>query len=140
MSKKLVIIPILLILAAAVFLIGFARRPTVLAHGCFHQVAHKGSGCATLLRLSDGKTVLQLTDFATAENSDLRVLLISAPDAPENSAVLSSERVDLGPLRVSEPEQEYSIPRSVNIDTFHAVTVWNARYQVNFTTAPLKRQ
>jgi tRNA-binding EMAP/Myf-like protein len=140
MSKNHIALAILLIAAAAAFLIGFSYRTATIAHGCFHQVAHKGRGCATLIRQGDGKTVLQLTDFATTENSSLRVLLISAEDALENATVLNSLKIDLGPLQSSSGVQEYVVPRSVDVAQFNAVTIWNERHQVNFTTAPLQRR
>ena len=141
MSKKIALtIPaFLIVLAATVLLIGFSRRPQIEASGCFHQVAHKGSGCATLMRRANGKTVLELTNFATTENPDLRVLLISAEDALENTAVVNSQKIDLGPLQLSSGSQEYVVPRNVDVGAFNAVTIWNSRYQVNFTTAPLER-
>lgn len=139
MSKNLLIPAILVMIAAVALIIGFSRQTQIIAHGCFHQVAHKGRGCAALVRQSDGKTVLQLTEFATSENPDLRVLLISADDALENTAVTNSQKLDLGPLQVSTGPQEYAVPRSADLGRYNAVTVWNDRYQVNFTTAPLTR-
>ena len=120
-------------LAAAV------RSPRVLASGSFHQVAHKGSGTATICELPDGRRVLRLLDFSTSDHPDLVVLLISAPDAPENETVKRAESVSLGPLRAAEGNQEYAVPDGVDLDRFHAVTIWNRKYHVNFTTAPLTR-
>lgn len=138
-AKSLAVPAILLVVAIAVLLIGFARSSRTLARGCFHQVAHKGRGCAVLVLRADGKTVLELRDFATTENPHLRVLLISAEDALENTAVINSEKVDLGPLTASQPTHEFQVPEGVDVTHFNAVTIWNSRYQVNFTTAPLKR-
>ncbi len=141
MSKKLTaIISILfLILFTAVFLVGFFPFSKTIAYGCFHQVAHKGTGCATLIRKSDGQVVLQLTDFQTAKNPDLQILLISADDAPENETVKNSERLLVAPLEKSEGAQEYVVPPAENLTKFNSVVIWNSKHGVNFTTAPLKK-
>jgi hypothetical protein len=138
-SKKTILLVLAfgLAMASAVFLIGSSQRSRTIAQGCFHQVAHKGSGCAALVQRPDGKTVLQLTDFATADSADLCVVLISAPDALENKIVKDSKKLDLGPLHSAQGFQEYVVPEGENLADFHSVTIWNVRYEVNFTTAPL---
>jgi hypothetical protein len=116
-----------------------AGAPEALASGRFHQVAHKGEGTATIYLLPDGRRVLRLNGFRTSHRSDLLLYLISAPDAPENETVKRSEVFSLGPLRGQEGDQEYPIPADLDLARFHAVTVWSPKYEVNFTTAPLKR-
>jgi hypothetical protein len=140
MSKKTVLLVLAfgLAMASAVYLIGSSQRSRMIAQGCFHQVAHKGNGCAALVQRSDGKTVLQLTDFATADSADLYVVLISAPDALENTVVKDSKMFDLGSLQSAQGFQEYVIPDGENLTDFHSVIIWNVRYEVNFTTAPLR--
>jgi hypothetical protein len=140
-TKKLFfLISALLAFAALVFLVNkivFASK--TIAYGCFHQVAHKGTGCAALIEKSDGQIILQLMDFNTAEAGDLHVLLISAPDAPENETVKDSEQLYIAPLRSSEGSQQYVVPMGPNLTKFNSVVIWNNKYGVNFTTAPLKR-
>ena len=125
---------------ATLVVVGLSRlasAPKVLAAGRFHQVAHKGSGIASVCETADGRRVLRLMDFRTADRSDLYVLLVSAPDALENETVKRAETVSLGPLRSAEGNQEYDVPDEVDLARFRAVTVWSTKYQVNFTTAPL---
>ena len=112
--------------------------PKTLAKGCFHQVAHKGSGCAGLVRGADGKVFLELTDFETSDSPDLRVLLSSAPDAFENITVQNADQISLGPLTRTGGYQQFFVPANVSVEQFHSVTIWNTKYLVNFTTAPLK--
>jgi hypothetical protein len=116
-----------------------ASAPRLLASGRFHQVAHKGEGVATLLQSSDGQHILRLTNFRTTDKSDLTVLLISAPDALENQTVMNSSVFVLGPLQQAAGDQEYPLPADLDLTHFGAVTIWNKKYQVNFTTAPLQR-
>ena len=116
-----------------------ASTPRLLASGRFHQVAHKGEGVAAILQLDNGQRVLRLTEFRTTENHELAILLISAPDAHENQTVLNSSVFVLGRLQQAAGNQEYSLPADLDLTHFGAVTIWNRKYQVNFTTAPLRR-
>jgi hypothetical protein len=116
-----------------------ASAPRLLASGRFHQVAHKGEGVAAILQLPNGQRILRLTDFRTADNPELAILLISAPDAHENQIVVNSSVFVLGPLQQAGGDQEYSLPADLDLTHFGAVTIWNKKYQVNFTTAPLRR-
>lgn len=116
-----------------------ASAPRLLASGRFHQVAHKGEGVAAILQLHNGQRVLRLTDFRTTENHELAILLISAPDAHENQTVVNSSVFVLGRLQQATGNQEYSLPADLDLTHFGAVTIWNKKYRVNFTTAPLRR-
>ena len=127
-----------LVAVLGILLNQFFSASKTLAYGCFHQVAHKGSGCAALVRKSDGQTILQLIDFKTAASNDLQILLISAPDALENETVKNSERMVIAPLEKSEGFQEFVISEGQNPTNFHSVVIWNSKHGVNFTTAPLK--
>lgn len=115
-----------------------AYAPRVLATGRFHQVAHKGEGVAALIQLRNGRRVLRLTDFCTADKPDLSVMLISAPDAFENQAILNSHVFVLGQLQKAAGDQEYELPADLDLAPYGAITIWNRKYGVNFTTAPLR--
>jgi hypothetical protein len=126
----------------ALLAVGFlypAHAPKVLVVGKFHQVAHKGEGTAAIYLLRGGRRVLRLTEFRTASRSDLLVYLISAPDAMENETVKHSEVFSFGSLHNNEGDQEYPVPDELDLTRYHAVTVWSPKYEVNFTTAPLKQ-
>lgn len=133
-----IVLSISLTVLISLLVIGLTKPSQAIAYGCFHQVAHKGSGCAYIISKPNGEIILQLIDFQTAQNDDLHVLLISAEDALENQAVKNSERLYVSPLKKSEGFQEYIFPNSQNLTKFHAVTIWNNRHSVNFTTAPLR--
>ena len=120
-------------------LIGQVYAPQVLASGNFHQVAHKGAGLATITRTAAGKHVLRLTNFSTSAAPGLSIVLISAPDAYENTTVLNAQILKVGQLQQAEGDQEYALPDGLDLQLYQAVTIWNPKYQVNFTTAPLRR-
>lgn len=140
-TKKLLILFSIcfLIYLSAMLLIRFSDDSHTIATGCFHQVAHKGAGCAALIQMSDGKIILQLNDFQTTQNGNLHILLISAPDALENETVKMSEQLYVAKLEKSEGSQQYVVSDAQNLTKFNSVVIWNSKYGVNFTTAPLKK-
>jgi hypothetical protein len=115
------------------------ERSTVLMSGRFHRVAHRGAGMAIITQLPDGQRRLDLREFSTGAGADLAVYLIAAPDAFENETIERSEFVPLGTLQSSQGDQSYSVPADLDLNKFRAVTIWNRKYRVNYTTAPLKR-
>ena len=117
--------------------IKYASAPTVLASGRFHPVAHKGSGTGILFRLRDGKRIVRIRCLQTGNRPDLAVYLIAAEDAFDNETVMNSRPVLLGTLKGTARAQDFVVPAAVNLNQYHAVTVWSEKYQVNFTTAPL---
>jgi hypothetical protein len=108
-----------------------------IASGEFHQVAHKGAGSASILRLADGVRALRLMGFRTYPASDLEVRLIAAPDAFDNETVEKSDPISLGPLQAADGGHSYILPHNLDLTNYRAVTIWSRKYQVNFTTAPL---
>jgi hypothetical protein len=112
-------------------------QAAVLAKGTFHSVAHQSKGVATVYRLADGKRVLRFTDFETSNGPAVRVYLVAARDATDNTTVKSARTIDLGVLKGNKGDQNYDLPPDVDLDTFRAVTVWCERFSVNFATAPL---
>jgi hypothetical protein len=112
--------------------------PATLVAGTFHSVAHETRGTATVLEL-DGRRVLRLTDFATSNGPDVRVYLVAAPDAADNETVTRAGFVELGKLKGNQGDQNYDVPATVDLGRYRAVTIWCARFGVNFATAPLTR-
>jgi hypothetical protein len=115
-----------------------SENSVVLAKGKFHSVAHETSGTATIHRLADGGRVLRLTDFATSNGPDVRVILIAANDADDGANVTESGYIELGKLKGNKGDQNYELPDDVDLDRYQAVTIWCYRFSVNFGTAPLR--
>jgi Electron transfer DM13 len=114
-----------------------AREPMTLVTGMFHKGAHETKGTATVHQLPDGKRILRLTGFETSNGPDVHVYLVAANDAMDNDTVKSAGFVDLGSLKGNMGEQNYDIPADVDLAKHRAVTIWCARFGVNFGTAPL---
>lgn len=114
-----------------------AAQPAALASGQFHKVAHDGMGQATVYQLADGKRVLRLTNFETSNGPQLELYLVAANDATDSEMVKKAGYVSLGPLKGNKGDQNDDVPVDLDLNKYKAVTVWCARFNVNFTTAPL---
>src|SRR5574341_1081940 len=89
---------------------GEAAMPATLATGQFHGVAHDTKGTASVLRLTDGRRVLRLTQFETSNGPDVRVYLVAAPDASDNATVTTAGFIELGPMKGNIGDQNYDVP------------------------------
>lgn len=99
---------------------------------------HKGSGQATIYRLSDGSHVLRLQDFNVTNGPALHVILTPNP-APATSADVKAEGyIDLGRLKGNIGNQNYHIPPGVNVSAQRSVVIYCKPFQVIFSVAPLK--
>jgi hypothetical protein len=113
-----------------------AERPrnVLLSRGRVESVAHPAQGTATTIRTSSGKRVLTLTNFEVDNGPDLRVYLVAGP-ARDESEVDDFE--DLGALKGNKGNQQYDIPRGLDLDRYTTVVVWCRVFSVNFARAPL---
>lgn len=137
MTKRLVWpVSVLGLLGAA-----WGLRPCTMAlavrQGQFHSVAHLSRGTATLYKRNSGEYVLRIRDLETARRPDLMVYLTDAADAQDNDTVAMARWLVVGPLRGPGRTWLFSIPAGVNVPSYRSVTIWSAKYGVNFTTAPL---
>jgi hypothetical protein len=111
--------------------------PTKLASGEFHSGAHETKGTATVFQSGEGKRILRLTNFATSNGPDVRVYLVAASDAKDNDTVKNAGFIELGTLKGNIGDQNYDVPANADLARYRAVTIWCARFAVNFGTAPL---
>jgi electron transfer DM13 len=116
-----------------------AAAPKELASGQFKGYAHETQGNAGIYQVN-GKRVLRLTDFKTSNGPDVHVYLVAAPDAKDDATVKKAEYVDLGSMKGNVGDQNYDVPATVDLAKYQAVTIWCARFNVNFATAPLIRK
>jgi len=123
--------------AATVQAASGSSRAVALSQGSFHSGAHKTQGMAAIFRLADGKRALRLTNFETSNGPAVHVYLVAANDAKDNATVKNAGFIDLGPIKGNKGDQNYEVPESADGDIYRAVTIWCARFGVNFGTAPL---
>ena len=113
-----------------------AERPenSLLRRGSFEPVAHAAQGTATTIRTTEGERVLTLTGFEVDNGPDLRVYLVAGP-ARDESEVDDFE--DLGALKGNKGNQQYELPRGLDLERYTTVVVWCRAFSVNFARAPL---
>ena len=75
--------------------------------------------------------------FKTSNGPDVHVYLVAAPDAKDDATVKKVGFVDLGSMKGNVGDQNYDVPGGVDFGKYQAVTIWCARFNVNFATAPL---
>lgn len=108
----------------------------LLTRGSFEPLEHEGRGTASLIRTSEGRTVLTLTDFRTGAGPDLFVWLVAGnPD--DDSDVESGRSVSLGKLKGTSGDQQYELPDGIEPGDFTHVYVWCRAFSVGFTRARL---
>ena len=117
-----------------------AQSGVFLATGLFHGAVHKTSGRATVYQATGGN-VLRLTHFSTSNGPNLHVLLIAAADAKDDENFLTGkvERIDLGPLKGNEGDQNYVLPAGTDLAKYKSVAIFCERFNANFGTAPLEK-
>src|SRR6266571_2858856 len=107
-----------------------------LATGQFKGYAHETQGNAGIYEVNR-KRVLRITDFKTSNGPDVHVYLVAAADAKDDATVKNAGFVDIGSMKGNVGDQNYDVPGSVDLAKYQAVTIWCARFNVNFGTAPL---
>jgi hypothetical protein len=106
----------------------------LLARGSFEPVAHPARGVATTVRRARGGNVLTLTSFSVSNGPDLRVYLVAGPARDESEV---DHHVDLGALKGNKGDQQYELPRRLDLDRYSTVVIWCRAFSVNFARAPL---
>lgn len=115
-----------------------AETPLVVAVGRFRDAdaIHKGSGRASLYRLADGRHVVRLEDFEVTNGPALVVLMAKAAD-PRNARDVQLGYIKLGDLKGNIGNQNYEIPKDVNIGLYSSVVIWCELFDVLFSPATL---
>ena len=109
-----------------------ARRPqnVEVARGTFRRLSHGPSrGTAAVVELADGGRRLTLRRFETDNGPDLRVYLATDESAREFR--------DLGALKGNKGDQQYEVPRGVDVSRYDTVLIWCRAFSVGFAEAQL---
>jgi len=112
-------------------------EPMVLSKGNFRGLAHETKGLAAMYQLPDGKRILRLTSFETSNGPDVHVYLVAAELANDNATVKQAGFIDLGSLKGNKGDQNYEVPENTDLNKYKSVSIWCARFGVNFGAASL---
>jgi hypothetical protein len=110
-------------------------RNVRLGSGRFESVRHPATGVATAIRLARGGRVLTLAGFEVDNGPDLRLYLVAGPARSEDEV---RDFVDLGGLKGNRGDQQYALPRDLDLDRFSTVVVWCRAFSVLFARASLR--
>jgi hypothetical protein len=108
-----------------------------IAKGSFKSFAHETKGTAAIYQFTNGKRTLRLTEFETSNGPDVRVYLTAADVEKGNDAINGAGFVDLGSIKGNKGDQNYDLPADVDLNKYRNVTIWCARFGVNFGSAAL---
>lgn len=114
------------------------RGPMAVSRGSFKSLAHETRGTASIYQLPDGKRTLRLTEFETSNGPDVHVYLTTAEIEKGSDAIKQAGFIDLGSMKGNKGDQNYDIPMEVDLEKFKNVTIWCARFGVNFGQAALE--
>jgi Electron transfer DM13 len=115
-------------------------EPMVLGKGDFRGLAHETKGLAAVYQLPDGKRLLRLSNFETSNGPDVHVYLVAAEVAKDNATVKQAGFIDLGSLKGNKGDQNYEVPADADLNKYKSVSIWCARFGVNFGAATLGSQ
>lgn len=103
--------------------------------------AHPTSGRASIYQAPDGRRDLRLTNFATSNGPDVHVVLAQSTDENLKQTFLKSElnRVELGPMKANEGDQNYNLPDSADLGRYDTVVIYCVRFHVVFGVAKLDK-
>jgi Electron transfer DM13 len=108
-------------------------RNVLVAQGSFEPVAHSARGTARVIR-TPSRRVLTLTGFEVDNGPDLRVYVVAGPARTEEEV---DQFADLGALKGNKGNQQYDLPRKIDLGRSHTVVIWCRAFSVNFARAPL---
>ena len=108
----------------------------VISTGRFRSYEHATSGRARVLELRGGRRYVRFDRFRTSNGPALKVYL-SAASASGPGDAFDDRYVSLGDLKGNIGEQNYAIPRDVQLSRYRSVVVWCKRFSVAFAAAAL---
>ena len=94
--------------------------PQPILTGRFEGEGQQISGRATIYKKPGGEQYLRLSDFAGSNGEDVHVAL--ARSANQN------DRVDLGPLKSNQGDQNYDLPAAADLNKYDAVVIYSERF------------
>jgi hypothetical protein len=115
-----------------------AQTPTLLYRGAgWKSLAHPTSGSVAIYKTAGGTLVLRLTKLKTTKGPQTEVYLVEGTDATKDDIIKAGKIVDLGELKGDNGNQTYSIPAGTDLNKYRSVSIWCARFHVNFAATTL---
>jgi hypothetical protein len=116
-----------------------AEGARVLARGSFYRVERRGRGRAALYRLPNGRHALRFEGFSTSSNTDLFVWLSEAVRPRTTKQAVRAPYREFALLKSTLGDQNYLLPRNVDVDRFRSIVIWCEPVSIVYTAASLRR-
>ena len=113
-----------------------AKRNVELLHGSVRAVGHAAQGRAAVV-LTGRKRVLTLRGFRIAPGPQVRIYLV--PRGVKRDGDVRRDFRDLGRLKGSRGNQQYTIPASVDLRRYRSVIFWCVPFTQTLARADLSR-
>ncbi len=117
-----------------------AKGARVLASGRFYPVERRGRGKADLYRLPGGRLALRFENFETSSNTDLFVWLSEKRRPKTTKQALRSRHNEFAPLKATGGDQNYLLPKGVDVGTARSIVIWCEPIRIAYTAATLRRR
>jgi hypothetical protein len=111
-------------------------RPVEVLRGEVRGVGHDARGVAAVVAEGGGRRVLTLRRFRLDPGPRVRVWLV--PRAARGDGQVPRDRIDLGALKGSRGDQQYRIPRSVDLRRYRSVVLWCVPFTQTLARADLR--
>lgn len=108
-----------------------------LLNGRVVPVGHSASGRAAVVHTGGGRRILTLRSFRISPGPRVRVWLV--PRGVTGDGRIPNDRKDLGALKGSRGNQQYAIPRSVDLRKYQSVVFWCVPFTQTLARADLRR-
>jgi len=124
------------LIASSLLPLAAMAAPIPESHGSFVSGVHTTTGTATIYRLDSGTRILRLSNFSTSNGPKVHVVLTDHTVTGNN--VIDAHSIDLGDLKGTDGNQNYTIPSNANIADVKSVAIYCERFHVTFGSAKLK--
>jgi hypothetical protein len=116
-----------------------SANPRILAAGTFRDgdPGHNGRGIARLGTTADGQVVLRFENFSVTGGPDLVVILSTDPGGSRGSV---SSGLNLGALKATDGNQNYTVPAGTDVSKFRSVIIYCKSFPTVFAYATLEVQ
>jgi hypothetical protein len=105
-------------------------EPQPFLTGRFAGKAQQTSGRATIYKKPGGEAYLRLSDFTAPNARDAHVLL--------GRSESDLDRIDLGPLKSNQGDQNYDLPAATDLNKYSAVVIYSEQSHAVFGVAKIE--
>jgi hypothetical protein len=95
-------------------------------------IGHKASGTARIIRTAGGSYVVRFEDFTIEQGPDFRIHLV-----PGAGARSPGKTADLGGLKASSGNQNYTVPAGTAVSTPSTILIWCRAFQTPVASATI---